>query len=843
MKALDSVRWRLASAHLDDLLDAAPADRTARLDALRAGDPTLAAEVQALLDEHRRLIAEGFLEGGFELPAGAAGSGLRVGAYTLVSRIGQGGMGTVWLATRSDGRFEGEVAVKLLNASLIGGGGEARFRREGTLLARLTHPNIARLTDAGVSPTGQPYLVLERVDGRHIDDYCDEARLPIDARIRMALDICAAVAHAHANLVVHRDIKPSNVLVTREGHVKLLDFGIAKLLEDDGAHASPTLVTSDGTALTPKYAAPEQVSGGPISTATDVYALGVLLFELLSGRHPARAEGSTPADFARALVHGEPLRLSAALDGRDAEALRELAARRGTTPERLARALRGDLETILARALKRDPLERYASVEALADDLRRCLALEPIAARPDTMAYRAGKFARRHWRGLAAAAAVLTLIVGLVAFYTVQLAAERDRAQLEAAKSARTSELLTDLLTGADPFRTPDGTEPTVSNLLDRGADRISTELADQPELQAEMLALIGRTFERMGQMQKAQPVLERALAISRAALGPDDVRVAQSLNNLGVLYRGQGDLARAEPLLEEALAMRRRLLGPVDKDVAVTLVELARVVDDRGDLDGARALQQEALAIRQQVFGDEHRETATSKNDLGLLLWEHGDLVEADRLLSESAATNERLLGPDHPNTGSSWANLGLVKIARGDGPAAEALLRKALRVSELVFGPSRMDYAITLNGLAGAVEIQGRLDESRRLLEEAMRIGEASGGADHAFVVTFSVNLSRVRLAQGEGSSVEPVLLHALEVRRRIYPEGHWRIAQVQGLLGGALLAQGRLAEAEPLLLAANAGLPPTGRQASEYAANRARLAELYARTNRPALAATYR
>jgi len=394
-------RWRAVSPHLDRALELSGSERETWLATLRAQDAQLAADVQALLDERDAVSREGFLEGGAgPLPGQASLAGQVVGAYTLVSLIGQGGMGSVWLARRSDGRFEGQAAVKLLNAERVGPAGEGRFKREGSILARLTHPNIARLIDAGLSPFGPPYLVLEHVEGQHVDRYCDERSLGVAARVALFLDVLAAVAHAHANLIVHRDIKPSNVLVGAFGQVKLLDFGIAKLLEDEHDPGTGAVLTRDGARpLTPEYAAPEQVTGGQITTATDVYALGVLLYVLLSGRHPAGAALRSPAELLRAVVDEEPRRLSdAAGETRTlpAETSGENAARRGATPERLRRILRGDLDNVVAKALKKEPQQRYASVTALADDLRRYLAHEPVSARPDTLAYRAAKFVRRH---------------------------------------------------------------------------------------------------------------------------------------------------------------------------------------------------------------------------------------------------------------------------------------------------------------------------------------------------------------------------------------------------------------------------------------------------------------
>jgi serine/threonine protein kinase len=846
MKAIDRARWQRASPHLDLLLDLSAPEREARLRELRATDSELAADIEALLAQHRVLSAEGFLEGRpLVEPPTPTLAGTTIGAYRLLSSIGYGGMGSVWLAERSDGRFEGQAALKLLNASLMGRSGEARFRREGTILARLTHPHIARLIDAGVTTAGQPYLVLEHVNGRHIDQYCDEQRLAVIDRIRLFLDVQAAVAHAHANLIVHRDLKPSNVLVTADGTVKLLDFGIAKLIAGEGADTTATLTREGDVALTPKYAAPEQVTGGPITTATDVYALGVLLFELLSGRHPTASAAQTPAEFVKAVADTQPLRLSAAIE--NAEGHRDIAAvaaDRATTPDRLRRTLRGDLEVILATALKTRPEERYGSVAEFADDLRRALENQPISARRDRFGYRAARFVRRHWQGLTLTTAAAAVLITLTAFYTVRLSSERDRARAQALKASRTSELVMGLLATADPYRTPGVDEPTVQNLLDTGARRVSQQLAGEPELQAQLLTVIGRTYERSGDLDKAGPVLEQALAAGRASTRGDSAIVAQTLNDLGVLKRQTGDLGASEPFLRESLGIRRRLLGNDNPDVAITLVELSRTLRDAGRQAEAEPLAREALAIRQRVFGDEHQETATSKSDLGLLLLGRGDLRGAEPLLRENATTTERLMGANHPNTASAKASLASVMLASGDAIGAERLFREAVRVDLMVFGSDRPEYAQMLNSLAGSLEAQGRLAEAESLLDESLRIAESHFDADHPRVLTYTINRSRIRIERGRAAGTEDVLRRVLATRQRLLPSGDWRIAQAQSLLGAALIARRQFGEAEPLMLEADSRLHPNpGAEGDERRANRQRLVQLYTAQGRADRAEAYR
>jgi serine/threonine protein kinase len=421
MSKLSPDQWRALSPHLDQALEMTDAQRTIWLSSLQNENPALAFQLEILLREHRVLSEKGFLEASaLELSGGPGLEGQSLGAYTLVSQIGHGGMGTVWLAERNDGRFERRVAVKVLNIALMGKGGEERFKREGRILGRLTHPHIAELIDAGVSLTGQPFLVLEYVEGGHIDRYCDENKLEVRARLRLFLDALHAVAQAHANHIVHRDLKPSNLLVRKDGQAKLLDFGIAKLLECDGQSGEAPLTVEGGRAMTPEYAAPEQLTGEAVTAATDVYSSGVLLYVLLTGHHPTGAGPRTPASLVKTILETEPLRPSeiVAPTQTDEGVAITNAGKRATTPDKLARLLRGDLDTIVAKALKKNPQERYTSIKAFAEDLQRYLRHEPITARPDTIAYRTGKFIRRHRSSVMA---VLLIILGLIGAAIVPL--------------------------------------------------------------------------------------------------------------------------------------------------------------------------------------------------------------------------------------------------------------------------------------------------------------------------------------------------------------------------------------------------------------------------------------
>jgi serine/threonine protein kinase/Flp pilus assembly protein TadD len=815
---------------LDEVLDLSLEERQRYLKGLASEDPALAADLELLLGEERALRDEKYLEhDAQDLLAESHLVGQVFGAYALVKLLGAGGMGSVWLARRSDGRFEGTAAVKLLSAALLGALGAARFRREGTILARLKHPHIAQLIDAGVSQIGQPYLVLEYVEGEPIDRWCDHQTLDVASRVRLFLDVLAAVSYAHSHLVVHRDLKPSNVMVSTEGRVKLLDFGIAKLLEGDGEDGPPTAVTQEaGGAFTPAFAAPEQILGERATTATDVYALGALLYLLLVGRHPAGPPGTPAATLLRAILTTDPDRPSDVV-----------------YDPRLRRELRGDLDTIVAKALKKRPEERYASVTALAEDLRRYLAQEPIHARPDSWAYRTGKFVRRNARSLTAAAAAVLALVAVVAFYGTRLADERDRELQAAHKAAQVSEFLTGLLTSADPFQAADRREPTVRSLLDLGATRAQKDLVREPELQREMLTLLGRIYERRGTHELALPLLYQAVALGRRTLGPSR-ELARSLNDLGVAQRAKAEWNVARATLEEALSMRRKVLGEAHPEVAVTESELGRVLLDQGHLPEAEAHFRKALTIRRKVLGPGDHETATSMSDLGALLREKGDLAGAEALFRECLAVTRKTRGPHHPDVATSLANVAQ-SVNERDPAAAEPMFREALAIGQVSLGRDHPRNAQRLVYLASALRLEGKLAEAEARSEEALAISRPALGRDHPTVARQEVSLARVYLDQGRPAAARSLLLHVLLVQQKSYAADDRRLGATESLLGAAYTRLSRYPEAEPYLLHALELLPliPGSEAPKDHEArdNLSRLVALYEAWGRPEKATPYR
>jgi eukaryotic-like serine/threonine-protein kinase len=710
MSDLNTDQWQALSPLLDQALTLTHVDRARWLESLRAENPTLADQLQELLREHQAADANGFLDKSPDLPNKGPGlAGQIVGAYRLISLVGLGGMGNVWLAERSDGRFERKAAVKFLSAGLIGHDAEARFKREGAILGGFSHPHIAEMLDAGVTSAGQPYIILEYIEGEPIDRYCDAHQLDIKTRLSLFLDVLSAVAHAHASLIVHRDIKPSNVLVNKDGQVKLLDFGIAKLLEVEGEQ-SPTLITRAGDSpLTPEYAAPEQVTGGAITTATDLYALGVLLYVLLTGRHPAGEGLRSPAELVKAIVDTEAPRPST-VTATSAPAKKEVtdnAAKRGSTPEKLCRLLRGDLDTIVSKALKKNPEERYSSVTAMADDLRRYLKHEPISARPDTLAYRAGKFVRRNRASVAfVTVALVAVMAGATgtAFQARAARRERDIAFRQLARAERVNDLNQFLLYEAGPS----DAAWKVGDVLDHAAQIVEREnYSADPANHVELLITIGSLYIDKEQQDKASRLLSQAYQLSRGLQEPS-VRAKASC---ALAVAVDEDYARAKSLIQEGL---RDL--PNDPQFALDRVfcflQGSTVAKENNDSRDTLAMDQAAERMMDNsLFRSDYLKTQVLQN----LAFDYADSQQGRAIAAlERQAVVWKDLGYDGTKAaGSTFSTLGFFLNRAGRPRDAE---RWYLRARE-VLG-----------------EIPWWLESYADVLRQLGRLDQAAGYADRA-------------------------------------------------------------------------------------------------------------
>jgi len=766
VSAFSSHRWQEISPYLDHALSLSDEARADWLATFRAERSDLADVLEKLLEEHRELAQEHFLEYQPAQPnAEPSLTGDTLGAYKLISHIGEGGMGNVWLAERIDGRFERRVAVKFLHLAMASQGVAERFKREGRILGQLAHPHIAELIDAGVTLKGEPYLVLEYVRGNQIDEYCDERTLGVDARIELFLDVLSAVAHAHTNLVIHRDIKPSNVLVSSEGDVKLLDFGIAKLLADDASSAAATILTlQGGGAMTPLFAAPEQMTGGAITTATDVYSLGVLLYLLLTGSHPAGPGPRSAANLVKAITETDPPIASQAVASWEETACAE---KRGVTPDKLRRRLRGDLDTIVAKALKKSPRERYASVTALADDLRRHLRDEPISARPDTFAYRAAKFVRRN--RTAAALSTLALILTIAGVTATLLQARMVRKQRDLAFRERDrAHLITEFMSGM--FKVSDPSEArgktiTAREILDTASKSIDTGLAKDPETQAQLMGVMGNVYESLGLYPSAQPLLEQAVDIQRQVLGPKNPETLKSMSDLVSLLDVEGHYAEAEKLERETLDIRRHVLGPEDPESLTSMSQLAWALAQEGRYAEAEKLDREVLASQRRVLGPEHPTTLKTTDDLATVLTNEGRYSESEGLQREVLGIERRVLGPEHPGTLLTINNLTWNLELEGRYAEAEKFEHEALDVERRVLGPEHPDTLRTNGNLAITLSGEGHYAEAERIEREVLSISRRVLGPEHPDTARTLYNLACLAALQGRRDEALSLLREAVD------------------------------------------------------------------------------
>jgi eukaryotic-like serine/threonine-protein kinase len=766
---METQRWHEVDRLFAEALDRPPAVRPAFLDAACAGDTALRQELEQLLAADE--IGSHFLAGSPEellqltLDDQEEEEG-NLGHYRLLRRIGSGGMGTVYLARREDGHYQRDVAVKILRSGLESTEALHRFIAERQILARLDHPNIARLYDGGSTDDGRPYLVMELVEGLPVDEYCDRHRLTIDQRLALFQKICSAVQHAHQNLLVHRDLKPANILVMSQGEPKLLDFGIAKRLapeSEDTVHKTRIGLRL----LTPRYASPEQVRGEAITTASDVYSLGVILYELLVGRSPYQLTAELPYERERVICEQEPERPSLALfqGSPDAE---EIALDRRMRPQALAGRLRGDLDNIVLMALRKKPRRRYGSAAELAQDLEKHLQDLPVTARPDTLSYRTRKFTRRHRAAVAATVTVVLLTAVSVASLIAQgrqLAQERDKA-----RSALS--FLAETFKQADPYQAR-GKNVTAHEILDQGTARISRELAGEPDVQATVMDVIGEANLGLGRYKEAEPLLTRALALRRRMLGSDALEVAQSLEHLAALQIKRSSLESAESSLREALAIRRRRQDNGDLAVANTLNQLGDLLVQQGatpeDASEIEALFQEALAIARRVEGPEGPRVAETLIKLGNFRLEQGNYAEAERLFRQGLAVDRKVLGDQDPRLYRDQSDFGVVLILGGKYKQAETLLRSCLKTQREILGSAHPDVAETMHNLAMALHYPGRHREAEAINREVLALVRSYHGPTHWRVANALHDLGNNLAGQKRYAEAITLYNQSLEVRRQ--------------------------------------------------------------------------
>lgn len=847
---LKEARWQQVESLFLEAISRPVDERAASLTAACAGDAVLSAEVTGMLAAHEE-VADDYLE---RLDAGRAAALLQetdgnlvesIGPYRLIEELGRGGMGKVYLAERADGQFEQQVALKLVKRGMDSDAVLRRFLAERQILARLQHPHIACLLDGGLHHDGRPYFAMERIEGRPITQYCDKNRLSVGERLTLFADVCRAVQYAHGNLVVHRDLKPSNILVTEQGQVKLLDFGIARVLDAASDVENHTLTEAGFRVITPEYAAPEQVRSGTITTATDVYALGVILYELLTGRRPYRLEGRGPDEVARIICDTEPERPSTAVGRIRAtadSAASAISQARRTSLALLRRRLAGDLDTVVLKAMRKEPEQRYASTEAFVGDIKRYLDRLPVAARKGTWSYRAKRFVQRHGRGVAGATSFVLLLAAFVGVYMHGVAQESRAAQREAARAHLMAGVMQELLEAGDPYAW--GAQRRDSLLLVLGREKVTTDLAGEPDLQVDLLTTLGRVYRRRGQYDEARVLLEQARAIARATYAAPHPSIITALKELGFYYSDTGGYEQAGLFHAEALTMQRQLFGDghpeairgmnvlaqlewlkgnhieaertlrqivelgrethgtTDPAYLSSLWKLARVRYIRGKFAEAEQHFLEILARRRERFGEPHRDVALAMQWLGLVLTDKGDFAASDAYLRQALAMQRDVLSDEHQDIAVSLFGLGLLAMEQGRYPEAVAWLEESIAMTRQVLGENHVDTALHMQILGEAYRLMGDYERSETMLRDALRRNRQVLDAPHKRLASILVPLGRTLSGAGELAAAKATLEEALEMFQR---KG---ISRQRGRLdalvayGEVLTRTGQPEEAEPLL-----------------------------------------
>jgi serine/threonine protein kinase/Tfp pilus assembly protein PilF len=777
---MDPARWERIQEIFHHVSDLPPREQQDYLRRTCGGDAALKADIEAMLegdaqsasilDDGLPAVAETLLDQAPGLSAESA-----FGPYRIVKPLGEGGMGVVYLAKRED--IGSLVAIKLLRDGLLSPDRRQRFSSEQKTLARLDNPLIAQIYDAGTLDDGTPWFVMEYVEGRPITDYCRENTRSVNERLRLFRSVCEAVQYAHRQAIMHRDLKPSNILVKADGAVKLLDFGIAKQLESADQQVEQTM-----TALRPMtlpYASPEQVRGDLLGTASDVYSLGVILYELLTGQLPFDFSNKSTAEAEQIILDREPEPPSAIA--------------RRTSKDKAAWS---ELDVLCLTAMHKDVQRRYRSAEALIRDIDHYLKAEPLEARPDSLRYRLGKFAARNRRTLAATAAVCTIFVALVVFFVARLANARNAALAETTRTQRIERFMLNLFDGGDKTVGPAGSLSAVT-LLDRGVQNART-LNAEPGVQAELYQTLGNMYQKLGKYDQAEALLRSSLDRRKSIAGPDSRDVAESLVALGALRLDQGQLAEAERLVQQGLAIDQRRLPPEDPAIAKARSALGRIQEERGAYDDAVKTLNEAIRL-QSGKAENTTDLSESINELATAESYLGHTAVADSLYRRGLEIDRQLYGAVHPRVADDYYNLGLVQHDLGDNRQAEQYYRQALQIKQSWYGKEHPDSALMMAAVGQALIYQGRYDEAAGVLEEALAIQERIFGKVHPQVAMGLNVLGLLEIRRGNLSEAEKDFTRMADINRAVYDDRHYLVGIALLNLGEVYIDEKNYARAE--------------------------------------------
>jgi eukaryotic-like serine/threonine-protein kinase len=791
---MDSSRWQRVQTLFHEAADLPASEQRVFLETQCGGDAGLVSEVLILLEEDARggsLLDGDVAEVASQIFNDSPSGSLpfkEFGPYRIKQALGEGGMGVVYLAERED--LGNEVAIKILRDAWVSPARRERFNAEQRTLAQLNHPSIARLYDADTSPDGTPFFVMEYVQGIPLTNYCKAQKCSIAERLRLFRAVCEAVLYAHQHAVIHRDLKPSNILVKGDGSIRLLDFGIAKHLENLGELVDQTITGL--RMMTPAYAAPEQIRGEQVGIQSDVYSLGVVLYELLAGRLPFDLTKCSPSQAEKVLTEQEAEKPSD-VSGKAAASAETNG--RGVTASRTAWA---DLDVLCLTAMHKDPQRRYQSVEALIRDVNHYLDGEPLEARADTWHYTLGKFVRRHWRLVSAAAVVFALLVGLVIFYTVRLTRARNAAVMQAARTQRIQRFMLNLFQGGDPAAGP-ADDLRVVTLLDRGVQE-ARNLDTEPAVQAELYETLGGIYQKLGKLEQADSLMESALAKREALYGPDSTETAKGLLALGSLRDAEARYGDAERLIRQALDRDRRQLPANDPAVAKAMLALGGVLEDRGAYEQSIAILEQTVQLY-SAPGAEPVELADSLYELANAHFYAGHYEKSGEINERALAMYKQIYGERHPRVAEILINLGAIQLDTGHYAAAEQYDRQALDIVQAWYGKDNPETATDLTILARSLVYQKRYAEASDLLQQSLVIKERTFGKVHPSVASTLNELGSVALQEGKYDAAEQYFTRMADIYRTEYGEQHYLYATSLSNLASVYTAQQQWTRAEKL------------------------------------------
>jgi eukaryotic-like serine/threonine-protein kinase len=788
---METSRWRRIQTIFHAAADLPIAEQDASVRAACGDDQDLYSEVVAMLHQD---AAVSVLDGGvadlasqiFESDSSALPL-RQLGPYRILKLLGEGGMGVVYLAERND--LDTQVAIKILRDAWISPARRERFAAEQRTLAQLNHPLIARIFDAATLEDGTPWFVMEYVDGTPLTEFCRKHDASIEKRLQLFRSVCEAVQHAHAHAFIHRDLKPSNIFVKNDGTIRLLDFGIAKQLESLDLQVDQTMTGL--RLMTPAYASPEQIRGDRVGVSTDVYSLGVILYELLTGQLPFDLSNLTPAEAATVIVDHEPGKPSAAVK-------RNIRAGLNLQASSVSRTAWADLDVLCLMAMHKDPERRYRSVEALVRDIDHYLNAEPLEARPDTFRYRAAKFVRRNGSAVALAAVAITLVIGLIIFFTVRLARARNAALAEAARTLRIQKFMTNLFQGGDEDAGP-ADDLRVVTLVERGVQEAQS-LDTDPKVQAELYGTLGGIYEKLGKFSQADSLLSLALERRKSLFGPDSPEAAESMVALGELRSDQARLDEAEQLVRQGLEITKRRVPPTHPAVGKATAALGMILENRGTYDQAIQVLNEAARL-QSLPGVPEADLAATLSELANCQFYAGHYDISDSINRRVLGMDQRIYGERHPQVANDLINLAAIQYEQGHFPEAEKYQREALEITQGFYGKSHPETASAMTLLARTLVSEKRLDEAADLLQGALAIQEQVYGKVHPRVASALNELGRIAQLQGKLNDAEADFRRMADIYRSVYAGKHYYIGVALANLAGVYVAERNYVQGEHL------------------------------------------